>query len=267
MPARTGEPSAPHMRAQIEPDMNDQKNTILAIVLSALVLIALAVFRRHAADGEAEAGSAAQAAATAAASDARPQPGQPAPAAPGGAQPRPPGQGAAPDAAGQQLTREAVLDAIAARRRSRRRGSRGSIALKGGAHRRPRADAIPRDGRSEIAADRAALAVGQPASVLRRVRLGRRRRAPPLKLPDADTVWTQQGSGALGVGKPVTLDLGQRRRARLPPHHLGRRQVPVHRQGRGREQERGAGHALSLWPDLAPRHAADARATTSCTKA
>ena len=28
--------------------------------------------------------------------------------------------------------------------------------------------------------------------------------------------------------------LGQRRRARIPPHHRGRRQVHVHRQGRGR---------------------------------
>ena len=29
------------------------------------------------------------------------------------------------------------------------------------------------------------------------------------KLPDAETVWRQEGSGALGVDKPVTLDLGQ----------------------------------------------------------
>ena len=27
----------------------------------------------------------------------------------------------------------------------------------------------------------------------------------PMKLPDRNTVWTQQGAGTLGVGKPVTL--------------------------------------------------------------
>ena len=58
------------------------------------------------------------------------------------------------------------------------------------------------------------------------------------KVPSADTLWKQEGSGALTVGHPVTLDLGQRRGPAVPPHHLGRRQISVHHQGRGGEQER-----------------------------
>ena len=45
----------------------------------------------------------------------------------------------------------------------------------------------------------------------------------------------------------------------IPPHHLGRRQVHVHGARRGREQGRGAGHALSLCADLAPRPSAARR--------
>ena len=40
--------------------------------------------------------------------------------------------------------------------------------------------------------------------------------------------------------------LGQWRGARIPPHHRGRRQVSVHRQGRGDEQGRRADHAVPL---------------------
>ena len=144
----------------------------------------LAVFRRHAADGEAAAGGAAQAAAAdpAAASASRRRasrasaPGsRPTPQAQPGAPPVP---GQAPPVAGQPLTREAVLAASPARRDRDAALQRLDLAPRR-PHRRPRADAVPRDRRSEVAADRAAVAVRQPASVLRRVRLGRRRRAPP----------------------------------------------------------------------------------------
>ena len=56
------------------------------------------------------------------------------------------------------------------------------------------------------------------------------------KMPGPDTVWKQEGSGALTAGHPVTLDLRQRRRLDLPPHHRGRRPLSVHPQRRGAEQ-------------------------------
>ena len=126
------------------------------------------------------------------------------------------------------------------------------------ADRRPRADQVPRDGRSEIAADRAAVAARQPASVLRRVRLGRgRRRHRQASRP-------QHGLDAARLGharrrQAGHADLGQRRRARVPPHPHCRRQVPAHGREPGRQQGQRPGHALSLRADPPPRHAGDAR--------
>ncbi len=80
-----------------------------------------------------------------------------------------------------------------------------------------------------------------------------------LTLPTANTVWTQSGSGALSVGHPVTLTYDNGQGLTIPPHHFSRRQVPVHHQGRSGEQGREPGHALSLRADLAPRHAENAR--------
>ena len=68
----------------------------------------------------------------------------------------------------------------------------------------------------------------------------------PVKAPDGNTVWTQQGSGHARRRQAGDAHLRQRRRAAVPPHHLGRRQVSVHRRGPGREQERRAGRALSF---------------------
>ena len=79
-----------------------------------------------------------------------------------------------------------------------------------------------------------------------------------MKLPDADTVWRQQGRGTLGVGQPVTLtfDNGEglefRRTIAVDDKYL----FTVEDSG---EQGQRAGHALSLCTDLAPRHAGDAR--------
>src|SRR6185436_16119185 len=87
--------------------MTDQKNTILAIVLSALVLIAWQYFvglpqmekqKQEALLKQQQQQQQVQ------------TPGQSAPAAQGGAQPQLSGQGAAPTP-GQQLSREAVLKA------------------------------------------------------------------------------------------------------------------------------------------------------------
>ena len=112
----------------------------------------------------------------------------------------------------------------------------GSIALKGGAHRRPRARAIPRDGRSQLAA---------------RSCCSRRRAAPhPFY---AEFGWVPAaGATAKMPGRRHGLDAGGQRRARrrqaghadlrqwrgpaFPPHHLGRRPLSVHRQGRGRNK-------------------------------
>src|SRR4051812_27137186 len=107
-----GLPPPPHMRARDRaPDMTDQKNTILAIVLSALVLIAWQYFvglpqmEKQKQEAQIKAQQQQQQVQTPAQ-----QPGQPAPAAQGGTQPQLSGQGAAPTP-GQQLSREAVLKA------------------------------------------------------------------------------------------------------------------------------------------------------------
>ena len=156
--------------------MTDQKNTILAIVLSAIVLIGWQYFV-----GMPQMEKQRQEAQLKQQQQQQQQPQQPAPAARHArrsprSRRRSPARRRCPArrgaAAGQQLTREAVLAAsprIAIETPRLQRLDRAQ----GRPHRRPRADAIPRDGRSEIAADRAAVAVRQPASVLRRVRLGR----------------------------------------------------------------------------------------------
>ena len=76
-----------------------------------------------------------------------------------------------------------------------------------------------------------------------------------MKLPDDSTVWTPAGLRHARRRPAGHADLRQRRGPGVPPHHHGRRQVPVHGRRRGHQQGRGAGHALSLRADLAPRHA------------
>src|SRR6476619_281604 len=103
----------PHMRARDRaPDMDNQKNTILAIALSALVLIAWQYFiglpqmekqKQEALLKQQQQQQQQQQVQTPAQ-----QPGQPAPTTPGGAQPQLSGQGAAPTIA-QQLSRDAAL--------------------------------------------------------------------------------------------------------------------------------------------------------------
>src|SRR5712672_3084625 len=120
----------PHMRARDRaPDMTDQKNTILAIALSALVLIAWQYFvglpQMEKQKQEAQLKAQQQQVQTPAQ-----QPGQAAPAAQGGAQPQLSGQGAAPTIT-QQLTREAALKASPRVLIDTPR-LRGSISLKGG---------------------------------------------------------------------------------------------------------------------------------------
>ena len=248
--------------------MNDQKNIILAIVPVGARADRVAIFRRHAADGEAAAGqpSFSQQQTQPAAAAAQPAPGNspdapPAPAArSAGATPGRRAAGARPAAdrsRARRVTREAVLAAsprIAietprSRARSRSRAaasttSRSSnIARPSIRNRRPIVLLSPSGSPHPFYAE-----FGWVAAA-----------GTNVKLPGPDTVWTQQGSGTLGVGRPVTLDLRQRRGLRIPPHHHGRRQVSVHGRRQGREQGRGAGRALSLCADFAPRQAGDAR--------
>ena len=240
--------------------MTDQKNTHPRHRAVGVVLIGWQYFfgmpqmekQRQQAQQHSSGASAAAAAAGGAArrgTPARPAPPGPAPGAPGQpARGRPRG----------------ALASLAARRASRRRGSPARSRSRAGASttcaRKYRETVDPKS-----PADRAALAVGQPHPFY--AEFGWVAAAgPTLKLPGADTVWTAGRRHARR--RPAGhADLGQRRRARVPPHHRGRRQIPVHHPRRGREPGRRAGDALSLRADLAPRHAADRSATTSCTRA
>ena len=88
-----------------------------------------------------------------------------------------------------------------------------------------------------------------------------------VKAPGPDTDVAARGIGGARARTADHARLRQRRGAEVPPHHRGRRQVSVHPEDEVVNSGSRAGDALSLRADLAPRHAADARATTSCTKA
>ena len=79
------------------------------------------------------------------------------------------------------------------------------------------------------------------------------------KLPGPDTVWKDEGGGALTVDHPITLsyDNGEglifRRTIAVDDHYL------FTIKDESAEQEQRRGHAVSLRADLAPWHAEDAR--------
>ncbi len=87
------------------------------------------------------------------------------------------------------------------------------------------------------------------------------------KVPGPDTVWTQEGSGTLGVDHPITLtyDNGTgllfRRTIAVDDHYLFTIRDEVQNKSACR------GHAVSVRADLASRHAARRSATTSSMKA
>jgi YidC/Oxa1 family membrane protein insertase len=203
--------------------MTDQKNTILAIVLSAIVLIGWQYFygmpqlekqRQAAQQQQQQQQKTGQQPAPAAGTQQTPGTQTPAPAAPGQAQspgvnvPQAPGQTPAA-APGQPRTRAAVL-ASSPRIPIKTPSVSGSIALKGG-----RIDDL------ELIKYRETVDPKSPPVVL----LSPSGSAHPFyaefgwvaapgttqPLPTADTVWQQQGSGALSENKPVTLtwDNGQ----------------------------------------------------------
>jgi YidC/Oxa1 family membrane protein insertase len=181
--------------------MNDQKNTLLAIVLSALVLIGWQFyFGLPQMEKQKQAQQQQQQQQTQQQPGAPPAPGAPTQQAPGTAPPAP-GQPSAPPA--QTMTRESAL-AASPRVRIETPSVSGSIALKGA-----RIDDLA------LIKYRETVDPNSPAVVLLApsgsphpfyAEFGW---SPPsgtqAKLPNSDTVWRQQGSGALGVGKPVTL--------------------------------------------------------------
>ncbi|MDI3470222.1 MAG: Inner membrane protein translocase and chaperone YidC, long form [Pseudolabrys sp.] len=200
--------------------MTDSKNTIIAIVLSAVVLIGWQYFfglpqlkkQQEAAQQQQSQQMARQPGQGSA------QPGQQgsAPGQPGSAAPQAPnapaGAPAAPQttpAATQAMTREAAL-AASPRVPIRTPSISGSIALKGG-----RIDDIALIKFRETVDPKSPPIVllspsGSPEPFY--AEFGWTGAAGShAKLPDANTLWTQQGSGALGVGHPVTLtwDNGQ----------------------------------------------------------
>ncbi|MBV8792451.1 MAG: membrane protein insertase YidC [Pseudolabrys sp.] len=179
--------------------MNDQKNTILAIALSALVLIGWQYFiatpqmekqkREQAAQQQAEQGP-------------KPNAGQPSqPVQPGSAPPSIEQKTAGQP--GQTVTRDAAI-AASQRVAIQTPNILGSINLKGG-----RIDDI------KLVRFRETVDPNSPPIVLLSpsgapepfyAELGWVADAnTKTKLPNADTVWTQAGSGALGVNAPVTL--------------------------------------------------------------
>jgi YidC/Oxa1 family membrane protein insertase len=173
--------------------MNDQKNTLLAIVLSALVLIGWQIFF-----GMPQLEKQKQAQQQQAQQQQTPQP--PSPAQQPTAAPPAPGQ---PGAIVAGQTREAAL-AASPRVRIETPSLSGSISLKGA-----RIDDL------SLVKYRETVDPTSPAVVLLSpsgspspfyVEYGWAGAAgTPVKTPGPDTLWQQQGSGALGVGRPVTL--------------------------------------------------------------
>jgi YidC/Oxa1 family membrane protein insertase len=174
--------------------MNDQKNTLLAIVLSALVLIGWQIFYGM---PQLEKQKQTQQQQT------QQVPGSPPQSQPGA----PPAPGSTPQAPGtvpgQTVTREAAI-AASPRVHIDTPSLTGSISLKGG-----RIDDL------SLVKYRETVDPTSPPVVLLSpsgspnpfyVEYGW---SPPggttLKVPSADTLWQQQGSGPLSVGRPVTL--------------------------------------------------------------
>src|SRR5262247_1448492 len=187
--------------------MSDQKNTILAIVLSALVLIVWQIYfgvpqldkQKQIQQQQAQ---------------ERSQQPPAAPQQPGATQtPSAPGTPQAPTQPGgvpaQTMTRDAAL-AASPRVHIDTPSLSGSISLKGG-----RIDDLSLvKYRETVDPNSPPIVLLAPSGSPHPFYAEFGWSAPggvTLKLPDADTLWQQQGSGALSVGRPVTLvyDNGQ----------------------------------------------------------
>ncbi|MEW6453693.1 MAG: membrane protein insertase YidC [Pseudomonadota bacterium] len=182
--------------------MTDQKNTILAIVLSGIVLLAWQYFiggpqmekqRQEALLKQQQQQTQVQPA----------QPGQPVPQAQSTAAPAAPQVPGAPTTPEQQKAREAAV-AASPRIAVETSHVRGSISLRGG-----RIDDLQLVQYRETVDPKSAPITllapsGSPHPFYAEFGWVGTTGASA-KVPGADTLWTQQGSGSLGVGKPVTL--------------------------------------------------------------
>jgi YidC/Oxa1 family membrane protein insertase len=190
--------------------MNDQKNTILAIVLSALVLIVWQVYF-----GMPQMDKQKQIQQQQAQERSQQPPALPS-QTPGAAPQTPPAPGTAPQApaqggtlAPQTMSRDAAL-AASPRVRIDTPSLSGSIALKGG-----RIDDLSLvKYRETVDPNSPPIVLLAPSGSPHPFYAEFGWSAPSgasVKLPDSDTLWQQQGSGALSVGRPVTLvyDNGQ----------------------------------------------------------
>jgi YidC/Oxa1 family membrane protein insertase len=187
--------------------MSDQKNTILAIVLSALVLI---VWQVYFGVPQMEKQKQQQA------QERSQQPPALPPQTPGAVPQTPPAPGTAPQTpaqggtvAPQTMSRDAAL-AASPRVRIETPSLAGSISLKGG-----RIDDLSLvKYRETVDPNSPPIVLLAPSGSPHPFYAEFGWSAPSgasVKLPDADTLWQQQGSGALSVGRPVMLvyDNGQ----------------------------------------------------------
>jgi YidC/Oxa1 family membrane protein insertase len=182
--------------------MTDQKNTIIAIVLSALVLIAWQIYFGLPQMGKQKQIQQQQAQDRSQQPPALPQQGgtTQAPVAPGAAPQAPTQPGAV---AAQAMTRDAAL-AASPRVRIETPSLSGSIALKGG-----RIDDLSLvKYRETVDPNSPPIILLAPSGSPNPFYAEFGWSAPsgtPVKLPGPDTVWQQEGTGALSVGRPVTL--------------------------------------------------------------
>ena len=181
--------------------MTDNRNTILAVILSGLVLIAWQYFYNVPQMEKQRAQSQTQA------ELAKPTPQ----ATPGSTTPQ---AGSTPV---RQRARQQPAGAGRARRQPRRRDCRHPARqdrhpapyrqhlAEGRPHRRSLAGAIPRHRRSQIARDRAVSRRRTPQAPITPSSAGSRRAGSTARIPDQNTMWQQEGSGALSPSNPVTL--------------------------------------------------------------
>ena len=219
--------------------MNDQKNTLLAIVLSAVVLIVWQIFvgmpqidkQKQAQQQQTQ--------------QQQQQPGQGTPQSPPGNRaarldradrPGPdPGRRAAarPARRGPDAQPRADPRPVAPRP-DRDAAARRLDLAQGRAHRRPVAHhatarpSIPNRPPIVLLAP-----VGQRSTRSTPSSAGRRPAAPPSSCPARTPCGRQVGAGTLGVDRPVTLTWDNGEGLEFRRTHRGRRQLHVHRQGRG----------------------------------
>src|SRR6476646_2342050 len=189
--------------------MTENRNTILAIILSGLVLLDWQYFYNVPQMEKQRAAQVAQTQTT--------KPAQESGAAP------PSGTAPAPAANAPANNQPASATPVSRDSASQNRNSPplGQHFVKRRARRRPVADAVPRDRRSQLAADRAVFPLGYRESLLCGIRLGRRQR-----LDGADSR-PEHGLAAGKHGQPDAEPTGdaeirQRRWADLPAYHCDR---------------------------------------------